>query len=132
MRFCILVLALAVAGTGRGCKDDSFAIDRGSIIQVSSQESALPHAQVRFTVLFEGGTNGCAQPDRLDVTEINGTYRVTPWYRYPTDQEVICAMVMPVHELEFTLKAPPEGGLTIVDDAGTVLLTVPVVPPRVE
>lgn len=73
----------------------------GRVVEFNIPDTVQVNQAVTFTVAFEGGTNGCAEPVRLEPQTTGMQLAVRAFYRVPNTEQ-ICTMVVPLHEMPLT------------------------------
>ncbi len=124
MRFIGICLLGIVTLHARSCRENDFAVLKGQVIEVFAPDEVTSGANFIVQVNFEGGNNGCATADRVELTYSQNGVMLIPFYKVPTDTSLVCAMVMPVHTLDVSVTMPKTDDLRVINEDGVLLKTV--------
>ncbi len=103
----------------------------GQVIAFTAPDTVQVNHPVTLTVAFEGGTNGCAEPVRLESEATSMQLTVRAFYRVPNEEQ-ICTMVVPLHEMELTHTFTQAGSYNLCAGDQQVLRTIEVIEPAHE
>lgn len=132
MRIGIIALMVVFITTAQKCSEDQYSVVQGEIISVSAPDTVIVGSAFTVFVEFSGGTNGCAEAYRLEVTDSESGAVIVPFYRKPNDLNVICTMAIPVHELNTEVQASTIGSFVLRNETGDLLKEIRVVKPTNE
>ncbi len=94
------------------CKKDNVSTSAvGEIISIESLNEISLGESDTVVVTFGGGTNGCANADRLQTVMVANTITIKAFYNYPTEPQ-ICTQNIPVHVLKYVYKPTAKGTYT--------------------
>jgi hypothetical protein len=105
---------------------ETHTILEGRVIAFTAPDTVQVNQAVTLTVAFEGGTNGCAEPVRLEPEATQMQLAVRAFYRVP-NAEQICTMVVPLHEMQLTHTFTQVGSYVLCAGDQSILSTIVVI-----
>lgn len=104
----LLVMMMLMSCSKKGIENGNHMVLPGKITSIEVSSHANLGDEITITVSFDGGSDGCAQPNHLRVVQDDYRLAFQAFYAYPKEPS-ICAQVIPRHKLTHTFKPHKRG-----------------------
>ena len=95
-----ITLFLIIALFSCKSETDEYLIYQGQIVEINGPDTAFVNELISIEIVFNGGTNGCAQPSHLETKLIDSILNIKAFYSVP-NFPTICTQNIPIHKLTF-------------------------------
>jgi len=112
MKRLTISLFLTIAIFSCESEKDKYLIYQGQIMEINGPDSAFVNELISIEIVFNGGTNGCAQPHHLETKQADTIFYIKAFYSVP-NFPTVCPQNVPIHKLKFNF-TPGRAALYIV------------------